>query len=56
MQTGKSRGKRSLRTHRRRCEDNVSINLKEIGISTRNWDDLESPCECGFEPISQGVS
>ena len=30
------------------------MNLKEIGINTRNWVDLaqgrESPCECGIEP------
>ena len=33
------------------------IDLKQIGIDTRNWVDsaqdkglLESPCECGIEP------
>ena len=42
------------------------MDLKEIGINTRNWVDsaqdmdlLESPCECCTElagPISHGVS
>ena len=41
------------------------MDIKEIGINTRNWvdlaqdRDLESPCECGIEPpdsISHGVS
>ena len=34
--TGKSTGKRSLRRLRRRCEDNIRVDLKEIGINTRN--------------------
>ena len=42
------------------------MDLKEIGVNTRNWVDsaqnkglLESPCECDIEPlgfISLGVS
>ena len=36
--TSKPTGKRSL--GRRRWEDNIRINLKEIGINTRNWVDL----------------
>ena len=48
---------------RRRWEDDIRINLKEIGINTRisvdsaNVELLESPCECGTEPpgsISHG--
>ena len=33
----------------RRWEDNIRMNLKEIGNNTRNWVDAakESPCECG---------
>ena len=34
-------------------EDNIRMDLKEIGINTRNW------VECGIEPpgsISHGVS
>ena len=27
-------------TPRRRWEDNIRMNLKEIGINTRNWFDL----------------
>ena len=51
---------------RRRWEDNIRMNLKEIEINTRNWFDsahdrdlLERPCEYGIEPpgsISHGVS
>ena len=44
-------------------EDNIKIDLKEIGINWRNRVDLaqdrKSPCECGIEPpgsISHGVS
>ena len=32
-------GKRPLRRPRRRWEDNIRIDLKEIGINTRNWVD-----------------
>ena len=34
--TGKRRGKRSLGGPRRRSEDNIKMDLKEIGINTRN--------------------
>ena len=36
---GSSTGKRPLGRVRRRWEENIIINLKEIGISTRNWVD-----------------
>ena len=39
MLTGKPGGKRPLGRPRRRWEDNIRINLKEIGINTRNWVD-----------------
>ena len=39
MLTGTPAGKRSLGMSRRRWEDNIRINLKEIGIITRNWTD-----------------
>ena len=49
--TGKPSGKRPLGRPRRRWEDDIRVNLKEIGISTRNWVNsaqnkgvLESPC------------
>ena len=35
--TGKPTGKRPLGRPRRRCEDNIRMDLKEIGINTRNW-------------------
>jgi hypothetical protein len=67
MLTGKpmSRRKRPLGESRRRWEDNIRMDLKIIGINTRNWVDsaqdrnYSSPCECGIEhpgSISHGVS
>ena len=38
--TGKPSGKRPLGRLRRRCEDNIRMDIKEIGINTRNWVDL----------------
>ena len=35
--TGKPTGKISLGRPRRRYEDIIRMNLKEIGINTRNW-------------------
>ena len=37
--TGKPTGKRPLGSLRRRWEENTRMDLKEIGISTRNWVD-----------------
>ena len=37
--TSKPTGKRPLGKHRRIWEDNVRVDLKEIGNSTRNWVD-----------------
>ena len=37
--TGKLTGKRPLGTPRRRMEDNIRMDLIEIGINTRNWAD-----------------
>ena len=37
--TGTSAGKRPLGRPRRRWEDNIRMDLKEIGINTRNWVD-----------------
>ena len=34
--TDKPAGKRPLRRRRRRWEDNIRMDLKEIGINTRN--------------------
>ena len=51
---------------RHRYEDNIRMDLEEIGINAGNWVDsaqdlglLESPCECDIEPpgsISYGVN
>ena len=38
--TGTPTGKRLLRRYRHKWEDNIRMDLKEIGIDTRNWDDL----------------
>ena len=50
--TRKPTGKRPLGRPRRTWEDNVRMNLKEIGINTRNLADSaqhsESPCECAL--------
>ena len=37
--TGKPTGKRPLGSPRRRWEDNIGMDLKKIGINTRNWVD-----------------
>ena len=37
--TGKPTGKRPLGRPRRRWEDNITMDLKEIIITTRNWVD-----------------
>ena len=37
--TGKPTGKRSLGRTRRRWEDNIRIDLEEIGINAGNWVD-----------------
>ena len=38
--TGKPTGKMPLGRPRRRWENNIRIDLKEIGINTRNWGDM----------------
>jgi hypothetical protein len=37
--TGAPAGKRPLWSPRRRCENNIRIDLKEIGINTKSWVD-----------------
>ena len=37
MLSGKPTGKRPLGRPRRRWEDNIRMDLKKIGINTRNW-------------------
>ena len=38
--TGKPTGKRPLGRPRRRWEDNIRMDLEEIGINSANWVDL----------------
>ena len=38
--TGKPKGKRPSGRPRRRWEDYITMNLKEIGINTTDWVDL----------------
>ena len=64
--TSKPIGKRTLGRPRCRYEDNIRMELEEIGINAVNWVDsahdrksVESPPECGIEPpgfINHGVS
>ena len=37
--TGKSPGKRPLGMPRRKWQDDLKMNLKEIGVNARNWFD-----------------
>jgi hypothetical protein len=34
---GRSEGKRAVGRPRRRCEDNIKMDLREIGIDGANW-------------------
>ena len=64
--TGKPTGNRPLGRPWCRWEDNIRVDLEEIGISAGNWVDSaqdrdysEGPCEFGIEPpgsISHGIS
>ena len=38
--TGKPKGKRPLGRRRRRWEDNIRMDLEEVGINAENWVDL----------------
>ena len=40
ISTGKPTGKRPLGRLRHRWDDNIRVDLKEIGINTKNWVDL----------------
>ena len=44
--TGKHTGKRPLGRPRRRWEGNIRMDLKEIGINTRNWVDSAQDRGC----------
>ena len=44
--TGKSTGKRPLGSPRRRLEDNITMDLKEIDFNMRNWVDSAQDRDC----------
>jgi hypothetical protein len=52
---GKPEGMRPLRRHRRRWEDNIKMDLREVGWKGMNWIDLAQDrdvagsCKCGNE-------
>ena len=57
--TGKPTGKRPSGKPRRKWEDNIRMDLEEIGINAENWVDSaqDRSCECDIEPpgfISHG--
>ena len=63
--TGKPRGRRLLGRPRGRWKEIIRLDLKEIGINTRNLvvsaekELVRNPCEYGIEPscsISHGLS
>jgi hypothetical protein len=37
---GKPEGKRPMGRHRCRCEDNIKIDLQEVGCGCMDWNDL----------------
>ena len=47
---GKHTAKRLLGGTKRRLEDNIRMNLKEMGVNTRNWVDSAQDREYG-EPL-----
>jgi hypothetical protein len=44
--TGKPTGKIFLERPRRRWEDNIRMDIKKIGIETRNWVDSAEDRDC----------
>jgi hypothetical protein len=54
---GKPEGKRSLGRPRHRWEDNIKMDLKEVGCGGMDWIELAQDrdgvgtCECGNEPL-----
>jgi len=50
---GKPEGKRPLGRPRHRWEDNIKMDLQEVGCEDMNWIDLGQvvdTCKCGNEP------
>jgi hypothetical protein len=47
---GKPEGKRPLWRPRHRWEDNIKMDLQEVGCGGMDWIHLAGTCECGNEP------
>ena len=54
--TDKPTGKRPLGTPRHRWEDNIKIDLKEIGINTRNWVDSAQDRDYWRAPVKAALN
>jgi hypothetical protein len=51
VSVGRPEGKRPLVRPRRRCEDNIKMDLREIGTDGSNWIQVaQRLCEHGNEP------
>jgi hypothetical protein len=47
---GKPEGNRPLGRPRRRWEDNIKMDLQEVGCGGMDWIELAGTYECGNEP------
>ena len=48
---GKPEGKRPLGRPSCRWEDNIKMNLQEVGCGGMDWIELAQDCECSDEPL-----
>jgi hypothetical protein len=49
---GKPEGKRPLRRPRRKWEDNIKIDLQEVGVGRRDWMELDQDSDRWRELVS----
>ena len=56
ISTGTPTGKRPLGRPWHRWEDNIKMNLKEIGISTRNWVDSAQDRDYWGVPVNAALN
>ena len=54
--TGKPTGKRPLGRRRRRWEDNIIMDLKEISINTRSWVDSTQGGDYWRAPVNAALN